>query len=366
VLSRSAIALYVVGLIAILLALTEGSRVLNASVLVLAATIGDVRVARTATSRRSSRFRTLRNAVRRLVWQAMLLIFVLLDIGGLGFALIDPVWLAPWVTLNMTALVLGTLCWSEYRRLRTESATASERQAERVRATERRIQDEQQCEAQKSPEPQATGEVERASDADPPRSEEEKEGEAQRQQPAEPGDRLRETEQRLRESEELLRQAEEGREAHKQRQAEQAERLSRTEQRLRESEQRLRQAEEEREAHRQRQAEQAERLRQIEQRLREAEHCQRLAEEELDKERQRQRQRQQQKRPGAPSQTDWWSVLGLAPTASKDEIVRNYRRKIQQCHPDRVVGLAPEFVALAEQRTKMLNAAYEHAMLARG
>jgi DnaJ-domain-containing protein 1 len=58
-------------------------------------------------------------------------------------------------------------------------------------------------------------------------------------------------------------------------------------------------------------------------------------------------------------------VLEVPPDASKDDIVRNYRRKMQQYHPDRVSGLAPELVALAETRTKTLNVAYAQAMRAR-
>jgi DnaJ-domain-containing protein 1 len=38
---------------------------------------------------------------------------------------------------------------------------------------------------------------------------------------------------------------------------------------------------------------------------------------------------------------------------------------IKQYHPDRVVGLAPEFLHLAEERTKALNEAYENAMRGR-
>jgi DnaJ-domain-containing protein 1 len=53
--------------------------------------------------------------------------------------------------------------------------------------------------------------------------------------------------------------------------------------------------------------------------------------------------------PTTQSQTEWWSVLEVTPSASKDEIVRNYRRKIQQCHPDRVAGLAPEFLRLGKK-----------------
>jgi len=61
---------------------------------------------------------------------------------------------------------------------------------------------------------------------------------------------------------------------------------------------------------------------------------------------------------------EWWRVLEVAPSATKDEIVRNYRRKIRQCHPDRVAGLSLEFRELAEERSKALNAAYAQAMRA--
>ncbi len=58
-------------------------------------------------------------------------------------------------------------------------------------------------------------------------------------------------------------------------------------------------------------------------------------------------------------------MLGVSSDADKDEIVRSYRRKIQQYHPDRVTGLAPEIVELAESRTKTLNAAYAQGLRAR-
>jgi Flp pilus assembly protein TadB len=77
------------------------------------------------------------------------LAFVLLDIGGLGFALAAPVWLAPWVTINLTALALGALSWSEDRRMQRESATAMQRQAEKVRAAKQRNLEERQREAQR-------------------------------------------------------------------------------------------------------------------------------------------------------------------------------------------------------------------------
>jgi hypothetical protein len=93
-----------------------------------------------------------------------------------------------------------------------------------------------------------------------------------------------------------------------------------------------------------------------------AEH-RRQAEQQRDAERQRQRQRER-----AAMQSEekaWWNVLEVPPYASLDEIRRAYRHKIRQCHPDRVVGLAPEFVELAERRTQTLNAAYAKASRAR-
>jgi DnaJ-domain-containing protein 1 len=82
-------------------------------------------------------------------------------------------------------------------------------------------------------------------------------------------------------------------------------------------------------------------------------------------EREAERQRQWECEHPMKEQTDeWWNVLEVSSDASKDEIVCSYRRKIQRCHPDRVSGLAQEFVSLAESRTKALNAAYSEAMRA--
>src|SRR5258707_10781694 len=91
----------------------------------------------------------LRRTLRWVGWQTIVLAFILLDIAGLGFTLVAPVWLAPWMTINVAALVLGALSWSEDRRLQRESATARERQAEKVRAAERRNLEERQREAQR-------------------------------------------------------------------------------------------------------------------------------------------------------------------------------------------------------------------------
>ena len=251
----------------------------------------------------STRPGLLRRSLRRVGGQIVVLAFVVLDIGGLGFALVVPIWLAPWVAVNGTVLVLGSLSWSEDRRIRRESATATWRQQELQR-------------------------------------------DAHRQQQT-----------RLREAERRQRQEEDEREAQKRLQAA----LRQAQEQLREAEQRRYQEEKERETLRQ-QNEQAERLRQAEQQRREAEQRRRQAE----KEREAQRKRRREHNREAPQvQSDWWIVLGVAPSASKDEIVRNYRHKIKQCHPDRVVGLAPDVIQLAEEQTKALNGAYANAMNAR-
>jgi len=60
----------------------------------------------------------------------------------------------------------------------------------------------------------------------------------------------------------------------------------------------------------------------------------------------------------------WYDVLKVPPTAGAEEIKASYRRLIAQYHPDKVATLAPEFRALAEEKSKELNAAYEAATAA--
>jgi DnaJ-domain-containing protein 1 len=96
---------------------------------------------------------------------------------------------------------------------------------------------------------------------------------------------------------------------------------------------------------------------------RRAEERRREAEAEREAENRREQQRQ---RPAKRfEETAWWRVLEVSPDASADEIRCAYHRKIKQCHPDRVVGLAPEFMDLAERHTRALNAAYDEAIRAR-
>src|SRR5262245_35884141 len=54
-----------------------------------------------------------------------------------------------------------------------------------------------------------------------------------------------------------------------------------------------------------------------------------------------------------------YELLGVPLTASMVDITRAYRQLATQVHPDKVAHLAPEFRALAEQRMKDLNAAYD-------
>jgi hypothetical protein len=85
----------------------------------------------------------------------------------------------------------------------------------------------------------------------------------------------------------------------------------------------------------------------------------RQAEQECQAERWRQRQSEWTATQSKDS--EWWRVLEVPPHASADEIKRAYRRKIKDCHPDRVVALAPELLELAEARTRTLNAAHSEA-----
>jgi hypothetical protein len=59
---------------------------------------------------------------------------------------------------------------------------------------------------------------------------------------------------------------------------------------------------------------------------------------------------------------EWHETLGVSPNASASEINAAWRQKLTRNHPDRVAELDPEFQALAEERTKRLNAAREEGL----
>ena len=54
-----------------------------------------------------------------------------------------------------------------------------------------------------------------------------------------------------------------------------------------------------------------------------------------------------------------YSILGVAETASMDEVEQAYRRKISDYHPDKVANAAVEIKQLAEQRAREINTAFE-------
>ena len=255
----------------------------------------------------------LRRTLRHVGTQIIVMAFVLLDIGGLGLALVAPIWLSPWVAINVTVLLLGSLSWSEDRRIQSESTTAMWRQSTKVRAAEWRLVKELQRNANTQKEQAERGQ-----------RQEEEEREAEKRLQAAP----RQTQEQLREADQLRFQEQKERETQRRQQSEPAEQLRQAEQQRKEAERRRRQAEEERAAQRKHQRRRERAITQL--------------------------------------QLDWWVVLGVAPSAYKDEIVRKYRHKIKQCHPDRLVGLAPELLELAEEQAKALNGAYANAMRARG
>ena len=58
----------------------------------------------------------------------------------------------------------------------------------------------------------------------------------------------------------------------------------------------------------------------------------------------------------------WFDVLGVAPSATVEDVKRAYKLLVKQNHPDRVHSMSAVFRALAESETKKLNAAYAEAL----
>lgn len=57
----------------------------------------------------------------------------------------------------------------------------------------------------------------------------------------------------------------------------------------------------------------------------------------------------------------WHEILEVLPSSSLAEVKLAYRRKIQQYHPDRLEGMAPELRKLALEKSQEINAAYSEA-----
>lgn len=60
------------------------------------------------------------------------------------------------------------------------------------------------------------------------------------------------------------------------------------------------------------------------------------------------------------AEDNYYDVLGLAPGADFDEIKKSYRKLSMQYHPDKVSHLGEEFRAVAEEKMKDINVAYQH------
>jgi DnaJ like chaperone protein len=54
-----------------------------------------------------------------------------------------------------------------------------------------------------------------------------------------------------------------------------------------------------------------------------------------------------------------YQILGIAPNAEVEEIKSAYRQLTMANHPDKVANLGPEFVKVAEEKFKAIQAAYE-------
>ena len=73
-------------------------------------------------------------------------------------------------------------------------------------------------------------------------------------------------------------------------------------------------------------------------------------------------------RPQADLLAEAYDVLGVATTASDNEVKKAYRRLMNQHHPDKLVakGMPEEMIKLATEKTQEIKAAYETIKKARG
>ena len=70
--------------------------------------------------------------------------------------------------------------------------------------------------------------------------------------------------------------------------------------------------------------------------------------------------------PVTPAADDPHAILGIAPTASNEELEQAYRRLMSEYHPDRVAHAAKEIREMADRRTREINQAYDSIRRERG
>ena len=87
----------------------------------------------------------------------------------------------------------------------------------------------------------------------------------------------------------------------------------------------------------------------------EKERARRQQENQEDVRRQQEGENERKAKLNGTGTQDWWAVLGISQDATLE--TAKYRSKMKQYHPDRVEGLGPEFIQLASQKSKELNAA---------
>jgi DnaJ-domain-containing protein 1 len=100
---------------------------------------------------------------------------------------------------------------------------------------------------------------------------------------------------------------------------------------------------------------------QRQQEQREKEQARRRREQQEETRRQQESGNERKAKSNGAKAQDWWVVLGTAPNATLETAKQAYRSKIKQYHPDRVEGLGAEFIQLASQKSKELNAALNEA-----
>jgi DnaJ-domain-containing protein 1 len=65
------------------------------------------------------------------------------------------------------------------------------------------------------------------------------------------------------------------------------------------------------------------------------------------------------------TQLSWSQVLQVPESAGPEEIRAAYQNLISQYHPDKVTALGIELRALADKKSKVINAAYEEGLRSR-